>query len=120
LQALNEARETELRRIFGATEYENMKLQHDPTYQNLVQFAEAWELGGTEIPAVYQSLHSFQDQASLTRSAAEMREAAGQRVNWREINGAIEQARRQTEADLERLLGSGRLARLKQNGLLNF
>ena len=118
LKALSDAQDENLRQIFGAEAYDNMKRQNDPTYKTLQQYAGAWELKDNEIQSVYDTIHSFQDQADRTRSAAEMSEAAGQRVNWREINSAIEQAQQQTEAGLQNLIGSERLQRLKQNGVL--
>jgi hypothetical protein len=119
LKAINDAQEENLRRIFGPEAYENMKRQSDPTYKTLQQYAEAWDLKGPEVQSVYDSLHSFDDQASRIRTAAEMSEAAGQHVNWREVNAGIEQARRQTEAGLQNLIGGERLHRLEQNGLLS-
>ena len=118
LKALSDAQDENLRRIFGAAAYDAMKRQNDPTYQTLRQYAAAWELKDQEIQSVYETLHAYQDQAARTRSAAEMSEAAGQRVNWREINSGIEQAQQQTEAGLQNLIGGERLQRLKQNGVL--
>jgi len=118
LQALQDAREEELRRTFGAEAYDAMKRQNDRTYQTLTQFAAAWELRQDEIQPVYESLRAFHDQAERTRTAAAMREAAGQRVDWHEVNASIEQARLQTEAGLQTLIGGSRLWRLKQNGIL--
>ncbi|ACB75402.1 hypothetical protein [Opitutus terrae] len=118
LAASNAAREEDLRRIFGAEAYDNLKRQNDPAYQTLKQYAEAWELKDQEVESVYTNLAAFLDQAARTRSAAEMSETAGQRVNWREIDATIEQARQQTEAGLANLIGPERLRRLKQNGLL--
>lgn len=118
LKAMNDAREEELRRIFGAEAYDQMKRQNDPTYKTLQQYAEAWELEAPEIQSVHDALRVFQDQMDRTRTAAAMSEAAGQQVNWREINSSIEQARQQTEAGLRTLIGGERLRRLKQNGVL--
>jgi len=118
LKALNDAQDEKLRQIFGAAAYDAMKQQNDPTYQALQQYAAAWELKAPEIQSVYESLHTLQDGAARTRSAAEMREAAGQRVNWREIDAAINQAQQQTEIGLQNLIGVERLQRLKQNGVL--
>src|SRR5690606_20222559 len=78
LEALQTAREHDLRRIFGAEAYESMSRQHDPTFKRLHQFAEAWELTAPEIDSVYASLRAFQEEAERTRNAAAIREAAGQ------------------------------------------
>jgi hypothetical protein len=118
LKAINDAREAELRRILGEEAYEAVRRQNDPTYRTLRQYAGAWDLQESEIQSVYEPLRAFQDQAERTRLAAEMSEAAGQRVNWREIDASIDEARRQTEAGLLPVLGGERLHRLKQNGLL--
>ena len=118
LQALNDARDEGLRRIFGADAYEAVKRQNDATYQTLRQYAAAWNLQEPEIQSVYQALDTLRVQTERTRSAAAMREAAGQAVNWREISAVEEQARLQTEAGLHALIGGERLHRLKQNGLL--
>ena len=119
LKALRDAQDENLRQIFGAAAYDNIKRQNDPTFKALQQYAEAWQLKGQEVQSVYESLRTFQDEAARTRSAAEMREAAGQRVNWREINSAIEQAQQQTEVGLQNLIGGERLQRLKQNGMFS-
>lgn len=118
LKAMSDAREESLRRIFGAEAYENMKRQSDPTYKKLTQFAEAWELRDHEVQSVYATLRAFHDQAERTRAAATMSEAAGQPVDWRAINAAIEQARQQTEVGLQNLIGGERLWRLKENEML--
>jgi len=118
LKALNDAQDENLRQIFGAEAYENMKRQNDPTYQTLQQYAGVWGLKDAEIQSVYETIHAFQDQAARARNAAEMSAAAGQPVDWREINAAIEQARRQTEAGLQNLIGGDRLWRLEQNGVV--
>jgi hypothetical protein len=118
LQVLNDTREANLRQIFGTEAYDNLQRQNDPTYQALTQFADAWELKEQEVQPVYTALHAFDDQASRMRTAAEMSEAAGQRVNWREINAAIELQRQQVETRLHDLIGAKRLSRLQENGLL--
>ena len=118
LGALNEAREEKLRGIFGAEAYNNLKRQNDPTYQTLRQYAGTWELGDQDIQSVYEALQSLGNQTNQTRQAAEISEAAGQRVNWREVNAAIDLARQQTEVNLQSKIGSERLRRLKQNGVL--
>ena len=119
LKALDEAREENLRGIFGVEAYETVKRRNDPAYQTLRQYAGAWKLADREVSSVYEALDAFFDQTERTRNAAELREAAGQRVNWREIDSAIEQARRQTAAGLQALLGDERLRRLEKNGLLS-
>jgi len=118
LKTLADARDAELGRIFGAEAYAGIKRQNDPAYQTLRQYAEAWELQEGDINAVYQTLHAFNDQAERTRGAATLHEAAGQPVNWPAINAAIEQARRQAEAEVGERIGADRLRRLEQNGLL--
>jgi hypothetical protein len=119
LKALNDAQDENLRQLFGAEAYDSVKQHNDPTYKTLQQYADAWELKAPEVQSVYQTLHTFDDQANRMLRAAEMSEAAGQRVNWREINSAIEQARQRTEAGLQNLIGENRVSRLKENGLLN-
>lgn len=118
LQAIDEARTENLREIFGAAAYDALQRQNDPTYQSLTQFADAWGLQPQEVQSTYAAIRAFEEQANRLRTAAEMSEAAGQRVNWREITARIEQQRQQAEARLQNLLGSRRLARLQENGLL--
>ncbi len=120
LMAMNDAREDELRRIFGAEAYEATRRQNDPTFKRLTQFAEAWELGAGEIEPVYETLRAFHDQAERTRAAAAMREAAGHTVDWSATQASIELARQRTEAGLQDLIGARRAWRLKQNGVLTF
>jgi hypothetical protein len=118
LKALNDAREENLRRIFGAAAYDDLKRKNDSTFQMLRQYAGAWALRENEIQSVYQTLASFHDEANRTRSAAALREAAGQPVDWRATHAAIERARHQAEAGLQSVIGADRLQRLKRNGLL--
>jgi hypothetical protein len=120
LQAMQQAREEQLRRTFGSEAYNASKGRADSTYKRLQQFAVAWELQEQEIPRVAETLRAFHDDTERRRAAAAMREAAGQRVDWHEVNAGIEQARQQTEAGLQNLIGGRRLSRLKQNGLLTF
>ena len=118
IKALNDGETEKLRQIFGATAYDEMKLQSDPTYQTLTHYAEAWNLQDSEVQSTYQAIHDFQTTADNIRSAAEMSQAAGQTVNWRQVNSQIEKVQQQTEANLQSLLGGERLRRLKQNGVL--
>ncbi len=119
LKALDDAHQQNLRGIFGAAAYDDLQRQNDPAYRALTQFAGTWDLADNEVQSVYETLHAFNDRADRTRAAAEMREAAGQRVNWREINAGIEQARQEAEAGLQTLIGRKRLWRLKENGMLS-
>lgn len=119
LQALTDAREEELRRIFGAAAYDEQKRRSDPTYQTLQQFAGAWGLQDQEVQGAYRTLHAYHNEMDRIRQVAGIREQAGQTVNWREINATIEQLRRQTEADLDAQLGVDRVQRLEQNGMMD-
>ena len=119
LKALNEAREEELRRIFGEQGYEAAVREGDPTFKTLQQFAGAWGLKEDDVRLVHDALRAMQQEVERTRSAAALRQAAGQRVDWREVDAAIEQARQQGEAGLQDLIGGERAGRLKQNGLLS-
>lgn len=119
LKTVTDAREESLRRVFGAENYDAMKRQNDSTYQKLTHYAEAWDLKDAQIQPVYESLSAFHDQADRTRMAAEMRAAAGQPVNWSEVNAGIDQTRQQLEAGLVAMIGSERVRRLERNGLLH-
>lgn len=118
LAALQAAHESSLRGIFGADAYEALQRRNDPAFQALTQFAGAWELQDAEVQSVYASLNVFRTQTERTRAVAELRESAGLRVNWREIEAAVSRARAETEAALLTQIGAKRLARLKENGLL--
>jgi hypothetical protein len=118
LQAINQAREDNLRQIFGSDAYDNMLKQSDATYQTLQQYAGVWNLNGDEVQQVYDSLHGFQQQADSLRSAAQLSEQAGQHVNWNAVNASIDQALQQTQTGLQSTIGPDRLRRLTQNGLL--
>lgn len=118
LMAMSDAREDELRRIFGAEAYEKTLRENDSTYRQLTQFAQAWELQPGEIEPLYERLRAFHQQAERMRRAAAMTEASGHPVDWPSIEASIEAARQQTEAGLQSLIGGKRLWRLKQNGVL--
>lgn len=118
LTALRDAREEELRQIFGAEAYDTMKRQSDPTYQALQHYAGAWNLNDSEVQQVYDRVHAFQEQADRLRSAGQLSEQAGQTVDWKAVNALIDQARQQTEIGLQNTIGPDRLSRLRQNGLL--
>jgi hypothetical protein len=119
LKAENDAREESLRRVFGADNYAALKQQNDSTYQKLTQYAEAWDLKDAQIQPLYATLSAFHDEADRTRTVAEMKAAAGQPVNWHEINAGIDQARQQVEAGLAATIGGERVRRLEKNGLLD-
>ncbi len=119
LKALNDSEDQNLRQIFGADAYDNMKRQNDPTYKTLKQYADTWQMSDQQVQSVYDAVHAFQDQAERTREAAEMSQSAGQHVNWREVNASIDQARQQAEAGLQTIVGADRLRRLEQNGVLS-
>ncbi len=119
VKALTDAKDDRLRQIFGADAYNATKRQNDSIYQKLQQYAGAWDLADPQIGPVYDALAGFHDQADLTRMTAEMNEAAGQTVDWHQINAGIEQSRQQLEVALANLIGGERVRRLRQNGLLD-
>jgi len=118
LKAMHEAREENLRRVFGAAAYDTSKRLNDPRYKTLQHYAAAWGLEERDVQSVYESLRAWHEQVDRTRGAAALSEAAGRRVNGPELDAAIDQARQQTEAGLQNLIGGERLRRLQQNGLL--
>ncbi len=118
LNAINDAREENLRQIFGAEAYDNMKRQNDPAYKTLQQYAGTWNLNDSEVQQVYNSVHDFQQQAERLRQAAQLSEQAGQKVDWNAVNASIDQAQQQTESTLQNTIGADRLRRLNENGLL--
>ena len=118
LKAMADAREQTYRQLFGAEAYDRFKVEHDPTYQTLKQYADAWNLNGDEVQQVYHSVNAFQQQAEHLRAAAALNLESGQKVDWKVVNAGIEQARQQTERGLQSTIGPERLRRLKQNGLL--
>ena len=117
LKAMSDAEDQNLRQIFGSDAYESMKRQNDAT-QALQQYAGAWNLNNNEMQQVYDSVHDFQQQADRIRSAAQLSEQAGQRVDWNAVNASIDQVQQQTEMGLQNTIGPDRLHRLEQNGLL--
>ncbi len=118
LQALKDTREESFRKALGADAYVQFKLEHDTTYQTLKQYAGAWNLKESDIAPVYEKLRTFQDNVDGLRQAAQMSELAGESADWKTINSAIDQARQQTEASLQDLIGGEPLRRLTRNGLL--
>jgi len=118
LNAINDAREENLRQIFGAEAYDNMTRQNDPAYKTLQQYAGTWNLNDSEVQQVYNSVHDFQQQAERLRQAAQLSEQAGQKVDWNAVNASIDQAQQQTESTLQNTIGADRLRRLNENGLL--
>jgi hypothetical protein len=119
LKALTDSREQSLRQIFGSDSYDNAKRENDTTYQKLTQYASAWNLADSQIQPVYDAVSAYHDQADRMRMAAEMSEAAGRPVNWRDVNVAITQSRLQTESALVNLIGGEQVHRLQENGVLD-
>jgi hypothetical protein len=118
LKALNDAREENFRKAVGAATYDQLKREHDSTYQTLKQYAGAWNLTEPEIEPVYTKVRSFQDESERLKQAAQMSELAGQNADWNAVNSLIEQSRRETESVLHGLIGEERLSRLVRNGIL--
>ena len=118
LKALANAREEDLRRIFGTSAYDSARRENDPSYKTLKQYAAAWNLHAHEADSVYRAVSAFHEEAERRRLIAQMQEAAGEPVNWADVNGRIEKTRTETEAALAALIGTDRLRRLKQNDLL--
>ena len=118
LQAMAEAREQTYRQTFGPDAYEKYKVEHDPTYETLKQYANAWNLDPDEVRQVYQSVSTFQTEANRLRRAATLNREAGQKVDWDAVHAAIKRAQQQTEAALQATIGPNRLRRLRQNGVL--
>lgn len=111
-------REGRLREIFGEAAYESSEREKDPMFKTLVQYADAWELSDHEVRSVYVELDAFHDKVGRFREAAGIRQAAGQEVDWRQLEGVVEGDRQKIEARLEDLIGTDRFSRLKRNGLL--
>jgi hypothetical protein len=119
LKALNDAREENFRNAVGAATYDQLKREHDSTYQTLKKYAAAWNLTAPEIEPVYAKVRSFQDDSERLRQAAQMSELAGQNADWNAVNSAIDKSRRETESGLQSLIGDERLRRLLRNGMLS-
>ncbi|HEY3757188.1 MAG TPA: hypothetical protein VGL42_13640 [Opitutaceae bacterium] len=119
MEALADAHDASLRQIFGGDAFDVATKAADPSYQALAQNAGAWNLDDQQVQAAYQNLRAYDSKAESLRSAAEMDQEAGRPVNWRDVDGQIEQAREQAEAALQGVVGSEGVTRMESNGLLS-
>jgi hypothetical protein len=116
--ALQQEQEKEAQRLLGAQGYEQLQKLQDHRYQQLTQFAPAWQLTKADIEHVYDAVQQAGKELEEYRKQA--RSTPGQPVDWKEINLGIEDYKRQAEDDLRRYLGEERFTKLKRAGLLNF
>lgn len=110
-------RDQAYRDVFGAEAYDRFKLAHDEAYQTLTRYAAAWNLDASEVQQVYRSLNAFEADASQMRTAARLRQQAGQHVDWDAVDATIERAKQQALSAVGATVGTETLRRMQANGL---
>ena len=116
--ALNNEREQEMQRILGADGYAQYQKVTDSRYQQLKQYAPAWQLTPADIERVYQSVTQATQAADDYRKQAQTAGQEGRQVNWQDIQKTIDDYKRQAEDELRQYLGEDRFNKLKRAGVI--
>jgi hypothetical protein len=117
ITALNNEREQEMQRILGADGYAQYQKVTDSRYQQLKQYAPAWQLTPADIEHVYQSMTQAMQAADDYQRQA-LTAGQGQPVNLEDILTTADDYKRQAEDELRQYLGEDRFNKLKRAGVI--
>jgi hypothetical protein len=115
--ALSSEREQEMQRILGVDGYAQYQKVTDSRYQQLKQYAIAWQLSPADIEHVYQSVTQAIQAADDYRKQAQTA-GQGQPVNWQDIQKTADDYKHQAEDELRQYLGEDRFNKLKRAGVI--
>ena len=120
MTALQQSREQNLQSILGAQGYADYKKVQDSRYQQMKLYAPAWQLSDADIEKVYSTVATYQQTTQDSRKEAKQAQDRGETVDWNYLNQNVEKYKKDTELDLQRLLGEDRYKKLKRAGVVNF
>lgn len=117
-QELQAAKDQAVQSAIGEQGLAEYKMTQDNRYRQMQQFSTAWQLSDNDISHVYQVLKDNAQAAKDFRQQAQADAAAGQKVDWNQVNQGVESLKTQTEADLHGYLGDDRFTKLKRAGII--
>lgn len=117
-QELQAAKDQAIQQAIGDAGFAQYQKTQDNGYRQMQQFATAWQLSGGDIDHVYQVLKDNAQSAKDFRQQAQADQAAGQKVDWNQINQGIANLKMQVDADLHSYLGDDRYQKLKRAGII--
>jgi len=118
MQALDNARKEAYKKALGAEGYAAFQKQQDSRYLSLKQYAPGWGLTPESVETLYTAVTYFEKTIQDAHAAATAREAAGQKVDWEEVNAAEEQVKTHAEELFRNTLGPEKTLRLTKAGVL--
>jgi hypothetical protein len=120
IEALEEARDQEYRRVLGSDAFDALQKQQDPTYSSMKKNAGIWGLDDSKIDYVYGTMKFYEKSVRDYQAQARAREAQGQNVDWDAVNKNLQQFAEQTRQALQSNLGNDSLDKLQRNSVIQF
>lgn len=119
LHALDQARDAEYARVLGQERFDAWRRAADDRHRLMRQNAEAWQLDGPTISSVYSDLRAYDLAVANREYEAQLREQAGETVDWARVQSDVAAYSRDTETALRARLGDERFARLSQAAIIS-
>ncbi len=118
LRALEQARDEDYRRILGDERFDAWQRAGDDRHRRMQENAAAWKLDPPAIASVYATLRAYDLAVANREYQAQLREQAGESVDWTAVQAEIAAYTRDTETSLRARLGEERFARLRDASVI--
>lgn len=116
LHALDRARDEDYRRILGEDAFDSWQRSRDDRYRLLRNRAQSWDLDPQRVENVYQLIRSYDLAIAAYEHQAQVSAQGGQLVDWTNVQTAVAEYTRQTEATLRQTLGHDRFEQMQAMG----
>jgi len=119
LHALDQARDGEYRRVLGNELFDAWQRAGDDRHRAMKENAAAWKLDAPTIASVYSELRAYDLAVANREYQAQLREHAGETVDWAKVQSDVAAYTRVAEASLRAQLGDERFARLSAASIIS-
>ena len=119
-RALDEAHELEYQRVLGTESYNALRKQQDPVYVQMKQYETLWGLDDAKVEQVYDVLRQYQSSLDGLQSQASGAAVLRQSPDPAVMNAQLQALAAQTQATLQRYLGSQSYDKLLRNRIIRF
>jgi hypothetical protein len=117
-QVAQDELEQTLRGALGDQGYLGYLKAQDYKYRQMTQYAPVWQLSQTDIDAVWQTLHDYQQAVQDYQQQNQAAAKQGQQVDWQYVQQQTASLTDRAEQELRRRLGDERFNRLQRAGVI--
>jgi hypothetical protein len=117
-QQIQQDRDAEYQRVLGEAGYAEYKKLQDYRYQQMKQYAVAWQLSPADINHVYDTVQNYNKGAEQYRKQAQELAQQGHQVDWAAVEAEIKNYSQQSANALRTFLGEERFKKMKRAGVI--